>query len=158
MPPIDYSPRHPQPVTLPELRQLEPELLTAEVSRLQNSIQHLEQSNVELGEFAREARDEEGDSEGAGEMDSAREENEGTIAAQRERITMIRLVLEEKIGVDASNPHYQLPSSSSSYSASAMSGPPVAPSSDLIPSTAADSTRPTNGEVGSQVEEDGMYL
>lgn len=28
-------------------------------------------------------------------------------SAQRERITMIRLALEEKIGVDAENPHYQ---------------------------------------------------
>ncbi|BGP33810.1 hypothetical protein JCM10296v2_005615 [Rhodotorula toruloides] len=34
------------------------------------------------------------------------EENEETIAAQQERITMIRLALEEKIGIDAANPHY----------------------------------------------------
>jgi hypothetical protein len=73
---MDYTPRHAQPVTLAQLRQLEPELLTggesslsprgahiqdradsvqwtnAEIARLENSIQHLEASNVELRVWA----------------------------------------------------------------------------------------------------------
>ncbi|GEM10231.1 hypothetical protein Rt10032_c10g4248 [Rhodotorula toruloides] len=47
------------------------------------------------------------DEDSVREFAAAIKENEETIAAQQERITMIRLALEEKIGVDAANPHYQ---------------------------------------------------
>ncbi|KWU42165.1 hypothetical protein RHOSPDRAFT_5488, partial [Rhodotorula sp. JG-1b] len=123
---MDYSPRHAQPVTLAQLRQLEPELLTGEIARLENSLQHLEASNVELRAWAgiessagkpedgtttttttTTDDDEQLDEGSKREFAEAVRENEETIASQRERLTMIRLALEEKVGVDAANPHYE---------------------------------------------------
>ncbi|KAK4046704.1 hypothetical protein OIV83_005907 [Microbotryomycetes sp. JL201] len=106
--PVTFTPRHEQPVTFETLRQLEPELLTAEVGRLQNSIQHLERSNAELEEFAAT----EDDDDDRRELQLAVTENLQTIASQKERLVMIRLALQDKLGVDAGNAHYDLAESS----------------------------------------------
>ncbi|POY69888.1 hypothetical protein BMF94_7112 [Rhodotorula taiwanensis] len=176
---MDYKPRHAQPVTLAQLRQLEPELLTNEIARLENSVQHLEASNVELKQWAgmttgaetAESHDEV-DEETRREFAEAAHENEETIASQRERLSMIRLVLEEKIGVDATNPHYELPSHGPS-SGSASEG--VAQPGDGLRSTqsAASEHAPLNSQAratsnlsqtpaeNGSVEasaDDGMYL
>lgn len=95
---MDYTPRHAQPVTLAQLRQLEPELLTngassppfarrlpvsyssgqsdwpAEIARLENSIQHLKSSNVELKAWAGEGPDAAGGGGGNGDADEVDEE------------------------------------------------------------------------------------
>ncbi|GAA6030251.1 hypothetical protein JCM8097_009010 [Rhodosporidiobolus ruineniae] len=162
MPPaIDYSPRHPQPVTLPQLRQLEPELLSNEITRLENSIQHLERSNAELRQFA-EAEEDDADKQDFLDVVS---ENEGTIASQRERIHMIRLALEEQVGVDAQNPHYT-PSTTTSSStpapppaSTASSATAPTPAPQLPPSIPAGGAQ-TNGVAVGQGEEgdSGMYL
>ncbi|GAA5822551.1 hypothetical protein JCM11251_006376 [Rhodosporidiobolus azoricus] len=170
-PAIDYTPKHPQPVTLAQLRQLEPELLSNEITRLQNSIQHLERSNDELREFAGDGggEDDEVDEESKAEFEAAIRENEETIAAQNERLHMIRLALEEQVGVDAENPHYNLSSTASTALPPASATPP------LPNSTAAPLSEGVSGEgseeqevVGVQAastraageggEGDGMYL
>ncbi|GAA5902837.1 uncharacterized protein JCM6883_007258 [Sporobolomyces salmoneus] len=97
-----FRPQHDQPVTLAELSTLEPELLVNEISRLENSLKHLKRSNEELKEFI-EVED---DEETKAEFVNTVFENQETIAKQEERIQMIRLALEEQIGVQASNSHY----------------------------------------------------
>ncbi|BGP01788.1 hypothetical protein RTG_01780 [Rhodotorula toruloides ATCC 204091] len=106
---VDYVPRHAQPVTLAQLRLIEADSLVPEIARLENSIAHLDRSNQELRDAVREeqAGTDGVDEDAVREFEAAIQENEETIAAQHERITMIRLALEEKIGVDAANPHYQ---------------------------------------------------
>lgn len=76
-PPIDFHPRHPQPFTLAALLQFTPSHLASEISRLQNSIAHLEDSNRQLLEAEEEGEDE----EGRRVMKEAREENEVTMCA-----------------------------------------------------------------------------
>ncbi|BGO93360.1 hypothetical protein NBRC10512_005526 [Rhodotorula toruloides] len=105
---VDYVPHHAQPVTLAQLRAIEADSLVPEIARLENSIAHLERSNQELRDAVREEQaGTDVDEDAVREFEAAIKENEETIAAQQERITMIRLALEEKIGVDAGNPHYQ---------------------------------------------------
>ncbi|GAA6060202.1 hypothetical protein JCM10212_002281 [Sporobolomyces blumeae] len=104
----EFRPVHQHPVTLAELSRLEPELLSNEIARLENSIRHLRRSNDEVIEFldGDEASDLDGDSR-AEFVDSVRD-NDETIATQQERIAMIRISLEEQIGVQASNSHYSV--------------------------------------------------
>ncbi|GAA5977548.1 hypothetical protein JCM10908_005012 [Rhodotorula pacifica] len=175
---MDYAPRHAQPVTLAQLRQLEPELLTGEIARLENSIQHLEASNVELREWAgigtattTSTQDDEIDEDSKREFAEAVRENEETIASQQERLTMIRLALEEKIGVDAANPHYERASARQSTAAatanemdvettsSSLSGVSAATQTQQQQSPGdASSETAVNGGPPSAPEDDGMYL
>lgn len=96
-----FSPQHDQPVTLSQLNQLEPGLLTdgttlieaflsskltrswQEVSRLQNSISHLQRSNAELLDFLRPPTttdgEEELDDETRSEFEQSIAENEVTV-------------------------------------------------------------------------------
>ncbi|GAA5964646.1 hypothetical protein JCM3765_007655 [Sporobolomyces pararoseus] len=97
-----FRPQYDQPVTLAELSTLEPELLVNEISRLENSLKHLNRSNEELQEFLNEEEDE----ETKAELVNTVFENQETIARQEERIRMIRIALEEQIGVQATNSHY----------------------------------------------------
>ncbi|GAA5907178.1 hypothetical protein JCM6882_008384 [Rhodosporidiobolus microsporus] len=161
-PAIDYTPKHPQPVSLAALRQLEPELLSNEITRLQNSVQHLERSNDELRAFAAGGgEDDEVDEESKGEFEAAVRENEETIAAQKERLHMICLALEEKVGVDASNPHYNLASPASSSTAPPALSAPAAPAppaqgNGRIADEGEEVTGVQTG--GAAREDDGMYL
>ncbi|KAI5480967.1 hypothetical protein MNV49_006777 [Pseudohyphozyma bogoriensis] len=110
----DFIPRHQQPVTLAQLNQLEPELLTQEISRLRNSISHLQRSNKELDEFLNPpegAQDDELDDETREELRKSIEENDETIASQEERMEMIRIALQNQLGVDAANSHYDVAAS-----------------------------------------------
>ncbi|GAA5988727.1 hypothetical protein JCM5350_001996 [Sporobolomyces pararoseus] len=110
-----FRPQYDQPVTLRELSTLEPELLVngrltseqwcdgfKEISRLENSIKHLKRSNEELQDFLHDEEDEETKAEFVNTVF----ENQETIARQEERIRMIRIALEDQIGVQATNSHY----------------------------------------------------
>ncbi|GAA6017163.1 hypothetical protein JCM10207_002557 [Rhodosporidiobolus poonsookiae] len=170
-PAIDYTPRHAQPVTLSQLRQLEPELLSNEIARLQHSIQHLERSNDELRRFAAgegdgDGEEEELDDETRREFEESVRENEETIASQKERQHMLRIALEEQVGVDARNPHYtpaSAPSSAASFvpppvPAPTAGGPRPPPEDEEV----VDSARPRGDEAPPAAaggeEDGGMYL
>ncbi|BGP50034.1 hypothetical protein JCM10450v2_005942 [Rhodotorula kratochvilovae] len=172
-----FTPAHNQPVTLAQLRLLEPELLSNEIARLQNSIAHLERSNDELRAFVRgEGEEEDGDEglddETKRELEDTVRENEETVARQQERITMIRLALEEQVGVDARNPHYALAGSAPASApveerrAALPPRPSAQEDGDEVMGVAAASTTTSaappragvNGVQDSGGEDDGMYL
>lgn len=75
--------------------------MSLEVQRLLNSVQHLLRSNTELVAFLIEDGDDE-------EFNESIQENETTIKAQQERLEMIRIVLQDKLGIEATNSHYAI--------------------------------------------------
>ncbi|TKA56711.1 hypothetical protein B0A53_01906 [Rhodotorula sp. CCFEE 5036] len=172
---MDYTPRHAQPVTLAQLRQLEPELLTGEIARLENSIQHLEASNVELRVWAGissagkpddgtattaaavDDDDEQLDEDSKREFAEAVRENEETVASQRERLTMIRLALEEKIGVDAANPHYERATAAEAQ-ASSTPNEAAAARNGQAPTTVNGQSTAEEAVSSSALSDEGMYL
>lgn len=101
-PTINFKPKYTQPITLDALLELDPGFITAEISRLENSINHLTRSNSDL----LLAEKEEDDAAERQVFVLAREENEDVIESQRERITMMKLALHQMIGVDSEGPHY----------------------------------------------------
>ncbi|KAK4704756.1 hypothetical protein P7C70_g1453, partial [Phenoliferia sp. Uapishka_3] len=107
-----FTPKHSQPVSVSSLVELEPDTLSAEITRLQNSISHLKRSNQELYDFIHPPDGAEGeeelDEETRKEFEESVRENAVTIARQEERILMVRLAMERKLGVDATNSHYDL--------------------------------------------------
>ncbi|KAM0748118.1 hypothetical protein T439DRAFT_74520 [Meredithblackwellia eburnea MCA 4105] len=153
-----FTPRYPQPVTIEHLTQLEPDTLTAELTRLSNSISHLRRSNLEIlrfctsGEEGGEGGGEEGlDRETRDEFEATVRENEVTIARQEERQLMIRLALERKLGVDATNTHYELATGTST----------AAVSTTMAPRTTDSARRAeTRGDVSESEESTtgGVYL
>ncbi|GAA5910507.1 hypothetical protein JCM5296_003681 [Sporobolomyces johnsonii] len=167
-----FTPRYDQPVTLRDLSQLEPELLSAEIARLQNSIAHLRRSNDELRAFLQQEGDDEGlDQETRKEFEDCVGENEETILRQTERIEMLRLALEAQVGVSAANPHYDALSSSSSAprppapsspsGASTLTAPPEGSGRSMeapaAPGTEGREAGGVNG-AGGGAGENGMYL
>ncbi|EJU06031.1 hypothetical protein DACRYDRAFT_60557, partial [Dacryopinax primogenitus] len=87
---------HPHPFTLEQASLLPFATLTAEIARVQNSIVHLQRSQVVLREALEGERDE--------VLEQAVEENERAISAQEERIMLLHRAIEEKGG--AGNGHY----------------------------------------------------
>ncbi|GAA5942465.1 hypothetical protein JCM1841_005773 [Sporobolomyces salmonicolor] len=159
-----FTPRYDQPVTLRELDELEPEILSAEIARLQNSIAHLRRSNDELRAFLKD--DEAVDPETRREFEDCIVENEETLLRQTERIEMLRLTLQAKVGVDAANPHYALRSASPTAPLAPVSGtstlsapPPVSGRSEEAPAARGTEGRAAGGVDGVEGgEEDGVYL
>ncbi|KAH9853515.1 hypothetical protein C2E23DRAFT_728423 [Lenzites betulinus] len=96
---MEYRPRYAQPFTLEEARLLAVPIISEEISRLQNSLLHLQRTQDEL-------RDALATSPGDTDLTQAFEENEDVIGSQKERITILRMVLVEK-GVPMSA-HYDL--------------------------------------------------
>ncbi|KAG0143961.1 hypothetical protein CROQUDRAFT_108843 [Cronartium quercuum f. sp. fusiforme G11] len=142
-----FSPKHPQPITLDALMELEPAILSAEISRLENSINHLVQSNTDL----LSAETTENDAEDRQVFEDARRENEVVIERQKERITMIQIALCQMIGIDQDNPHY-----------SNRSGPSVKPNetkvsrSEVMVNNEPEARRGELRETAT--EEDGVFL
>ncbi|KAI0045309.1 hypothetical protein FA95DRAFT_1561263 [Auriscalpium vulgare] len=99
---MEYRPRYSQPFTLEEVMKLDVPIITDEIARLQNSLQHLRKTQNELREYVQgEAAQSDPD------LIQAFEENDSTIASQEERISMLNLALVDK-GIIGPSGHYEL--------------------------------------------------
>ncbi|EIW61999.1 uncharacterized protein TRAVEDRAFT_44831 [Trametes versicolor FP-101664 SS1] len=96
---MEYRPRYTQPFTLEEARLLDVPIISEEITRLQNSVAHLQRTQDEL-------QDALSTSPGDTDLTEAFEENEVVIGSQKERITILRMVLVEK-GLPM-GPHYDV--------------------------------------------------
>lgn len=76
-------------------------MIDAEIARLQNSLQHLRETQELLAQYIAENPDDKD-----AEMEKAFKENETVIGSQEERIGMLRMALSQK-GVNPSS-HYAL--------------------------------------------------
>ncbi|KAF7301755.1 Pyrimidine 5-nucleotidase [Mycena indigotica] len=93
---MDYKPQYQQPFSLAEVRLLDVQTIAEEISRLQNSLQRLHETQTLLKEALI--------SEPDPELSKALEENETVIGSQTERISILKLALTEK-GI-ATSGHY----------------------------------------------------
>ncbi|KZS97969.1 hypothetical protein SISNIDRAFT_436715 [Sistotremastrum niveocremeum HHB9708] len=106
---MEFTPRHKQPFTFEEALSLDVSTITAEIARLQNSLALLNDTQTELqSHLTTDPPDK--------DLVEAFQENKAIISnpvqpsdSQNERILMLRLALQSKGGVLASNPHYALP-------------------------------------------------
>ncbi|KAI0003093.1 hypothetical protein BJV74DRAFT_764947 [Russula compacta] len=113
---MEYHPKHPQPFSFSDALKFDPATITEEITRLQNSLQHLKHTQDELSAHSDDP-----------ELAQALRENEAVIASQEERINMLNLALIEK-GVLASSGHYEL----TQPRAAATRGPPAPPPDVVI--------------------------
>ncbi|KAF8165263.1 hypothetical protein B0H34DRAFT_230861 [Crassisporium funariophilum] len=95
---MDYTPRYQQPFTLAEAIGLDVSVISEEISRLQNSLKYLKETQ----ELLRESLLVFGDPDP--ELTEAYEDNHGS---QEERITILKMALTEK-GIVAGS-HYDVP-------------------------------------------------
>ncbi|KAI0269140.1 hypothetical protein BC834DRAFT_613903 [Gloeopeniophorella convolvens] len=118
---MDYHPKHPQPFSFSEALKLDPATITEEIARLQNSLKHLKQTQDELRPYLDDP-----------ELAQASRENEGVIASQEERISMLTMALVEK-GVVASGGHYEVAQTTPAApsAAAAPQQPSLPPSASL---------------------------
>ncbi|TBU45051.1 hypothetical protein BD309DRAFT_861017 [Dichomitus squalens] len=146
---MEYVPRYSQPFTLQEARGLDVPIITEEISRLQNSIAHLQRTQDEL-------KDALSITPGDLELLEAFEENEVVIGSQNERISMLRIALAEK-GVPMSA-HYDLrvQLGTTAMETSNAAAPPGAIRSGN-PRTEGPSTASIDGE-NIDGENEGIYL
>ncbi|KAI0068779.1 hypothetical protein BV25DRAFT_1786088, partial [Artomyces pyxidatus] len=101
-----YQPRHSQPFTLAEAVGLDVPIITDEIARLHNSLQHLKETQQELRQLIQEP-------EKDPVLLEAFQDNEtvitygylGISGSQEERISILNMALVEK-GVIASSGHY----------------------------------------------------
>ncbi|OBZ70021.1 hypothetical protein A0H81_09976 [Grifola frondosa] len=96
---MEFRLRYPQPFTLEDARQLDIGIITEEMSRLQNSLNHLKRTQEDLREALLSTP-------GDPDFMEAVEENEDVIGSQQERISILRIVLSEK-GIPISS-HYDI--------------------------------------------------
>ncbi|KAI0335420.1 hypothetical protein GY45DRAFT_1342497 [Cubamyces sp. BRFM 1775] len=143
---MEYRPRYSQPFTLEEARQLAVPIITEEISRLQNSLTHLHRTQDEL-------QDALSTSAGDADLSQAFEENEVVIGSQKERITMLRMVLAEK-GVPMSA-HYDVPQRARANAPGAHARPEEA---QTQASTTENGAPSTNGNSVGVDADEGVYL
>jgi len=98
---MDYTPRHSQPFTLEQAILLDVVIISEEITRLQNSLQHLKKTQEELREHVATSSPPDPD------FIEAIAENEDVIGSQEERVMMLRLALAHK-GASTSSGHYDL--------------------------------------------------
>ncbi|EJD01120.1 uncharacterized protein FOMMEDRAFT_36524, partial [Fomitiporia mediterranea MF3/22] len=96
---MEYKPKHAQPFTYAQAHRFETPTITEEITRLENSLFHLNRTQVELNAHLT------GSPEEDRELLEAITENEAVIGSQTERISMLKLVLEER-GITANSEHY----------------------------------------------------
>jgi len=85
---MEYTPRYPQPFTLAEAIRLDASVIYEEITRLNNSIEHLKRSQIELREAVASDPDP--------ELDKAIKENNFVIGSQEERVSILKMALVEK--------------------------------------------------------------
>ncbi|KAH9899911.1 hypothetical protein C8Q73DRAFT_339156 [Cubamyces lactineus] len=145
---MEYRPRYSQPFTLEEARQLAVPIITEEISRLQNSLTHLQRTQDVLQDALSTSPDD-------ADFSQAFEENEVVIGSQKERITMLKMVLSEK-GVPMSA-HYDVPQ----RTRDGPPGPPTRPSEGQAQASAMENGAPSdnaNGSSASVDADEGVYL
>ncbi|KAF9534235.1 hypothetical protein CPB83DRAFT_843905 [Crepidotus variabilis] len=139
---MEYKPRFSQPFTLEEALLFEVPVITEEISRLENSLKHLQETQDQLRRFSEESETTDPD------ITKAYEENQVVIGSQEERISILKMALMEK-GLSM-GPHYQ-------------TGPLPKPQTSRSPNVST-STRPTASSdphsetVESSVEDGSLYL
>ncbi|PBK72703.1 hypothetical protein ARMSODRAFT_953104 [Armillaria solidipes] len=138
---MEYTPRYAQPFTLSQAIQLDIPVITEEIARLQNSLQHLRETQELLGQYIAENPDEQD-----AEIEKAFKENEAVIGSQEERVGMLRMALSEK-GV---NP-------GSHYAVSPSNGIP-AERDTVQRSTGPVAGDQTNEVVAESDDDDGVHL
>ncbi|KDR83656.1 hypothetical protein GALMADRAFT_35827, partial [Galerina marginata CBS 339.88] len=95
---MEYRPRFAQPFTLSEAIHLDVAVITEEISRLQNSLRHLRETQTVLEQALKEEGEEDQ------EIKKAFDENQIVIGSQEERISILKMALTEK-GIIAGS-HY----------------------------------------------------
>ncbi|KAF9569287.1 hypothetical protein CPC08DRAFT_653168, partial [Agrocybe pediades] len=85
---MDYIPRYRQPFTLVEAVKLDVSTITEEISRLQNSLKHLNETQDIIEASLKEEED--------SDLRKAMDENREVIGSQQERISILRMALTEK--------------------------------------------------------------
>jgi len=96
---MEYRPRYSQPFTLGEAVRLDVSTITEEITRLQNSIRLLKETQSQLEEVITSDPDE--------EFVKAFDDNKLVIGSQEERISILKMALTEK-GIHMGS-HYDLP-------------------------------------------------
>ncbi|KAF8333611.1 uncharacterized protein EI90DRAFT_2971089 [Cantharellus anzutake] len=94
------TPQFSHPFTLEEAMQFEVGLITGEIARLENSLQHLFTTQEQLEEAIG------WETEPDPDLLGALQDNRVVIASQTERIGILRVALERKGLASANNPHY----------------------------------------------------
>lgn len=140
---MDFIPHYAQPFTLAEAVNLDIAVITEEITRLQNSLWHLQQTQKTLLEYIEAERSADVDPE----ITKALEENKTVIGSQEERILMLKLALTEK-GVHYSS-HFDLGSSTATSPIPALVSVQPAPTT----TTATNAPRTAPDE-----DEDGIHL
>ncbi|KNZ44155.1 hypothetical protein VP01_945g4 [Puccinia sorghi] len=103
-----FSVRMKHPTSLNVLLQLDTATLLAEMARLEDSIQRLVRSNLDILQFLQDEQDQ-SDPDSNLPLIEARDENLVTIETQKERIEMIKWCITRKTRRNGDdNPHYQL--------------------------------------------------
>jgi len=85
---MEYTPRYRQPFTLSEATGLDTAVIYEEISRLNNSLEHLKKTQIELRELLASSPDP--------DFEKAVEENDAVIGSQEERISILKMALTEK--------------------------------------------------------------
>ncbi|KAG6873759.1 hypothetical protein C0995_011578 [Termitomyces sp. Mi166 len=137
---MDFIPRYAQPFTLAEAIKLDVAVITEEITRLQNSLQHLKQTQTTLREYINEEPSHDVDPE----ITKALEENKTVIGSQEERIFILKLALSEK-GVHYGS-HYDINSGASTTKTSQ----PLSNSSTTLPAPTA--------AMSPEDDDDGIHL
>jgi len=135
---MDYKPRYPQPFTLAEAAALDVSVISEEISRLENSLKYLSETQ----EVLKAALAETTESPDA-EIAEALEENRVVMGSQEERITILKMAITEKGIIPGS--HYDLA--------------PISQPLITQPTASHTTTSPSAAlAIDSSIEEDGVYL
>ncbi|TDL29555.1 hypothetical protein BD410DRAFT_779995 [Rickenella mellea] len=139
---MNYEPRHSHPFTIQEAIQLDIPTITQEISRLQNSLAHLNETQRQLSAYISASATPDED------LQDAFRENEEVISAQGERIEMLKMALEHQ-GANLSSGHYDI-------SPHPINDVRRAERSDSV--QRAPSPPPNNEVQGSEDDSGGIYL
>lgn len=99
---MEYRCRYKQPFTLEQAISFDLPVITAEIQRLQTSLERLRSTQEQLGEEIQRVP--------SPTLSEAFQENVSVIGSQEERISILRLALDHKGAIARNNPHYDLPS------------------------------------------------
>ncbi|KAJ7638911.1 hypothetical protein FB45DRAFT_1055121 [Roridomyces roridus] len=123
---MEYTPRYAQPFTLTEAKLLDVQTITEEITRLQNSLQRLDETQKMLREYVASIKA--GEAPADPEITKALEENVAVIGSQTERISILKMALAD-IGIIAGS-HYDLAPPASTTPAAAETRPPAPTTED----------------------------